>query len=77
MTQVDWHPYPDEKPSKEDSYLVTRKSILPKDEGRIFVGTLPWDEEDEQWRHCYNAPVLAWAELPEPYELPEENPDPE
>lgn len=68
MTQVNWHPYPEEKPSKNDSYLVTRKSTLPIDDGKVFVDTLPWDEEDEHWRYCYNAPVLAWAELPEPYD---------
>lgn len=72
--KVDWHPYPEEKPFREDSYLVTRKSVLPRDEGRVFVGTLPWDEEDEQWRYCYNAPVLAWANLPEPYEPPKRDP---
>ena len=70
MTHVDWHPYPDEQPTKLRLYLVTYKN---KDyEPCIYVALY-----FNGWRTGSLSEledVIAWAELPEPYR-PEVNND--
>ena len=64
-TEIEWHPYPKEKPKVVDEYLVTinygffkiTSSAIWKD-GRFM------EDEDESSKMY---PVIAWAEMPEPY----------
>ena len=63
--KVKWHPYPKEKPSIEDDYLVTVRGDL-----NPFIYYLHYTpyrlERGSQWTH-----VTAWMDKPEPYK--EEN----
>ena len=70
-TKTVWHKCPDEKPPREDElYLVTIRNSL---DDEIYVHTVGWTYG--RWVHelfrCElgeKCEVLAWAELPEPYE---------
>lgn len=62
MTNVDWHPYPEKKPDREyDYFLITvdakgyRSTTVDLWTGKYFDGTR-------------NDLIIAWAELPEPYQ---------
>lgn len=63
--EVIWHPYPNEKPKSDDSYLVTLDNgsvwIYVYDNGMFFEG--PYC--------CDDSSVIAWAELPRAYEVKE------
>lgn len=52
---VTWHPFPQEKPTQSGYYLVTLNMF-----GKIFVHVHPSNG-------TFDVPVIAWAELPEPY----------
>lgn len=67
MTQVDWHPYPEEKPKINVDYLVTYKGIGYG----IRVGFDGW-QTNESWASFKDDEVIAWAELPEPYKSKDE-----
>ena len=58
--KVKWHPYTEEKPPKERLYLITLKFGNTKD---VSMGYLTKD--------IYSNTLIAWAEIPEPYN-PEE-----
>ena len=67
MTKVDWHPYPEEKSAlrTDGYYMVTYRWIT----GDFVVDTACWD--GERWENFPVFPmvkVIAWAELPEPYQ---------
>lgn len=55
-TQTIWHKYPDEKPDEEGFYLTTFR------DGRVYRSGF----SDGGWC-AFDAKVIAWAELPEPY----------
>ena len=60
--KVIWHKYPDEKPPKQmESYLTT----MPK--GIVGINTFI-----DSVFGLYDNEVIAWAEIPEPYN-PEED----
>ena len=56
-TEIEWHPYPDEKPSKDGLYLITLKFGNTKE---VSMGYLTKD--------IYSNTLIAWAEIPKPYE---------
>ena len=61
--KVIWHPYPQEKPPKQmESYLTT----MPK--GIVGINTFI-----DSVFGLYDNEVIAWAELPEPYNPKENN----
>lgn len=74
-SKVKWHPYPKEKPKDDGYYIVTINPFL----NSYPVVTDFWksmtacDEDFSKtetvsfWER-YGGQVLAWAELPEPYE---------
>lgn len=63
MTHVDWHPYPETKPTKKDRYLIN----LDDDNGHQYI-TIAMFYKDIFWESCaIDHIVSAWAELPEPY----------
>lgn len=53
-SKIVWHPYPDEKPITNGSYLITYENRAVT--GEYFNGSFIYDN----W-------VTAWAEMPEPY----------
>lgn len=62
-TKTVWHPYPQEKPPKQmESYLTT----MPK--GIVGINTFI-----DSVFGLYDNEVIAWAELPEPYNPKENN----
>lgn len=70
MTQVNWHPYPEEKPTKKDRYLIS----LDDGNGHQYI-TIAAFYKDIFWGSgVIDHIVIAWAELPEPYR-PEVNND--
>lgn len=70
MTKIDWHPYPDEKPKKNNVYIVTFFSSFYK---KTLVYDDGYDVEKDEWETFNDdgCRILAWAELPEPYRPPE------
>ena len=65
--KIVWHKYPDDVPSRFDKFLVTIQSPT----GAIFVDTLFYSDFAKSWMDLNILDlVLAWDELPEPY-----NPD--
>lgn len=59
-----WNPYPDTRPPKNGRYLVT-----PRCEDLDIVFDV-FNEDTGNWFNHYQKDVLAWAELPQPYEKP-------
>ena len=60
--EIDWHPYPVEKPDMNKCYLAT-KMVGKK---RIVSIAVPLPLEDKFFTE-EDFPVIAWAEMPEPY----------
>lgn len=63
---VKWHPYPQEKPTDWKEYIVTLKHTKR-------TTSANYDPEDDEWRgnddfYIPNNCIVAWLELPEPYE---------
>lgn len=63
---VKWHPYPKEKPTDWKEYIVTLKYTK-------CTTSANYDPEDDEWRGnddfwIPNNCIVAWLELPEPYE---------
>lgn len=64
--KVKWHPYPEEKPKKSDLYLITVKNINIKP----FVCQDVFNDYTKVFRferYSMIEKIIAWAELPEPY----------
>lgn len=58
MTKINWHPYPEEKPPKDDWYLIT---YLDKS-GEKWVITEEYDKKKERFfKEPFDLSVLAWA----------------
>lgn len=67
MTKINWHSYPETKPKKDGTYLVTTLA------GDVDTDAFQLGDFD-----FYMSEVIAWAELPEPYkpeELEDNHPD--
>lgn len=63
MTKINWHPYPDEKPTKKDRYLIS----LDDGNGHQYI-TIATFYKDTFWESgAIDHIVSAWAEMPEPY----------
>ena len=63
MTKINWHPYPEEKPTKKNRYLINI------DDGNAQqCSTIATFYKDTFWENgAIDHIVIAWAELPEPY----------
>ena len=65
--QIVWHPYPKEKPTEDGRYLVTIRMFcrdgFDEEYERRFV-----QEDVFDLGYFWKAGVIAWAELPKPYE---------
>ena len=57
-----WHKYPEEKPKKDDDYLVSVKI-----ENESFTLTSCFDTLIDAFGILSDKYVTAWAEMPEPY----------
>ncbi len=68
--KIDWHPYPEEQPPKNDRYLVTLPSEDDDEDEQVIIAY--WDKK--RWLHPSNNLPIAWAEMPEPYEPPKRDP---
>lgn len=66
-TKIVWHPYPKEKPTEEEQYLI---SFYVCEEKRSGVDIDFYNPEHDVW-DVYDdgayTRVTAWAERPEPY----------
>ena len=58
--KVKWHPYPQERPIEDNDYLITVKY------SRRAKKVMKWDSFNGYF-NIYGD-VIAWAEMPEPYE---------
>ena len=63
--EIEWNPYPKEKPQKDGLYIVSVKIG-----DRTLTSALKWLKRRKFI--FYDKHVTAWAEKPEPYN-PEEN----
>ena len=59
---IEWHKYPQEKPKKDDEYLVSvnmwnKSSTLTS----LWIGSI------DAFIDLWNEYISAWAEMPEPY----------
>lgn len=61
-SKIVWHKYPEEKPKKDDDYLV---SVKIEDES--FTLTSCFDMSIDAFGILSDKYVTAWAEMPEPY----------
>lgn len=61
--KTEWHPYPKEKPTREDEYYL----VTALRGGEYHVCTTWWIDETYCFGVCTDS-VTAWAELPKPYE---------
>ncbi len=67
-SKIEWHKYPEEKPKKDDDYLV---SVKIEDES--FTLTSCFDTSIDAFGILSDKYVTAWAEMPEPYNPKENN----
>ena len=61
--KFNWHPYPEEIPSKNGYYLTT--SIYKR---KKYIETKSWFLERREFDEEDDENIIAWAEMPEPYE---------
>ena len=54
---IEWHPYPQEKPSKDGLFLVTHRFGNKKEVAMAYIT-----------KDINSNNLIAWAEIPEPYE---------
>lgn len=68
---IQWHPFPQEKPQRDDIYLISVNGQNRTDTGYWFGDEGCWSNEDAVSIGCDDwlayAHVLAWAEYPRPY----------
>lgn len=65
--KVIWHPYPQEKPKKNDSYLITIK----RRDSILFVCQDIFNDNIKAFRfegYPTFEKVIAWTEIPKPYQ---------
>ena len=63
---IEWHPYPQEKPSESGEYLT----YIRVPYGGDMYDICEWDCEGvfvKGWDYQRDVIVYAWAKLPEPY----------
>lgn len=70
MTKINWHPYPLELPDSGKNYLVT----VEAEERFRYVYTAMFMYVTG-WLVDKNYKVIAWAELPEPFDEGENGQD--
>ena len=63
---IEWHPYPQEKPKKDDEYLVSVNMW-----NKSSTLTSHWISSKDDFKNLFDEFVYAWAEMPGPYK--EEN----
>lgn len=67
MTQVDWKPWPNEKPRMDGEYILT-----VKDKGSIKSTSDYWGGGDQDIKPCWqfyeSKKIIAWAKMPKPYQ---------
>lgn len=64
-TKTIWHKYPDEKPPKDDWYLIT---YSPKPSEKWVISERYDKKKKRFYKEPFDLNVLAWAELPESVE---------
>ena len=64
-TEIEWHPYPKEKPKIVDEYIVTINYGYFK-----ATSSAIWKKgrfvDNEEYQNNIGS-IIAWAEMPEPY----------
>lgn len=59
---IEWHKYPQEKPKKDDEYLVSVNMW-----NKSSTLTSHWISSKDVFKDLFDEFVYAWAEMPEPY----------
>ena len=59
---IEWHPYPEEKPNKDDEYLVSVNMW-----NKSFTSTSSWITSNSVFEDIWDERIYAWAEKPGPY----------
>lgn len=62
-SKILWHKYPDEKPQRNDDYLVTIKTSR-----KLYISKDCYDINEGEFEFEFMTEIIiAWAEMPEPY----------
>ena len=61
-SKIVWYKYPEEKPKKDEQYLV---SVNMGNES--FTSTSYWITSNDAFEDIWDECIYAWAEKPEPY----------
>ena len=64
-TEITWHPYPQEKPTKRGQYITT---ALDPNTNEPYVIACRWYRTNDGNYDWAVVKVIAWAELPKAYE---------
>lgn len=66
---MNWIPMSEKKPTKKGRYLITIETWRYENKHipRRMIYVDDWDDLGEFWEE-WEGDVLAWAELPQPYE---------
>lgn len=64
MTQVDWHPSPDEMPTGKSRYLLVTLHLDNEKDIVLFTG---WNLYGVKGFSMPDKFIKAWSELPDPY----------
>lgn len=59
---IEWHKYPQEKPKKDDEYLVSVNMW-----NKSSTLTSRWISSKDVFEDLWDERIYAWAEKPEPY----------
>ena len=59
---IEWHKYPQEKPKKDDEYLVSVNMW-----NKSFTSTSSWITSNGVFEDIWDERIYAWAEKPGPY----------
>ena len=59
---IEWHKYPQEKPKKDDEYLVSVNMW-----NKSFTSTSSWITSNGVFKDIWDERIYAWAEKPGPY----------
>ena len=68
MTKVDWHPYPEETPRYYGDYLITYTVPIKSSKNRAEITYFDRWTDSNCWDVFKDKKVIAWAELPDPYD---------
>lgn len=67
MSEIKWHPFPQEKPKRKKLFLITVKDSDAED-SKMRVVCARWEKKSQRfWGHA-DWTVVAWRKFPKPFQ---------